>query len=172
MSTHRTMYTPNMIRLKEKYALLYLYNRKQEVVAKVRIDLNDVDRVGKYKWSKNNKGYAYNSSKGLLHRFIVEAKPGQDYDHKNNKPLDCRRKNLRPCTSQENNRNSSIRSDNTSGAKGVTWNKPLGKYVARIMVDKKNIHLGYFTILKDAALAYNVAAKRYFGDFAVINNIK
>ena len=45
------------------------------------------------------------------------------HDHKNNQPLDNRKENLRLCTNQENAFNSSKPRNNTSGAKGVSWNK-------------------------------------------------
>lgn len=43
--------------------------------------------------------------------------------------------------------------------------------MARIHLDRKEIFLGYFNDEKQAAIAYNKAAKKYFGKFARLNSI-
>lgn len=165
----RSRSEPNEIEIKENYANVSLYNIRGKVVAKVKIDLKLIKRISKHKWYLRN-GYAYNDSVGKLHNFIMRAENGQWYDHINTKSLDCRKDNLRPCTVQENNRNKSMSSNNTSGAKGVT----IGKrgYLAYITVDNKKIGIGKFNNLISAAKAYNRSAKAYFGEFAKRNNIK
>ena len=42
-------------------------------------------------------------------------------------------------------------------------------YVAMIHPDRKGIFLGYFADPKDAAQAYDEAAIKYYGEFAVTN---
>lgn len=56
-----------------------------------------------------------------------------------------------------------IRAHNTSGFKGVFWDKQKGKWAARIMLDYKTKHLGFFVDIADAARAYNVAAIAAWG---------
>ena len=63
--------------------------------------------------------------------------------------------NCRWATSNIQNRNKRIRKDNTSGYKGVHFDKKLGKYIAKIYINKKRIHLGYFTTPEEGAIAYN-----------------
>jgi len=58
--------------------------------------------------------------------------------------------------------NQGIRSTNKSGVKGVFWCKKASKWVARIKIGGKAKHLGYFTSLKEAAEARNVAVREYF----------
>ena len=162
----------NEIKIKDNYALIYLYNRAGEVIYKARIDLLDIALVKDIRWSYHKTGYAHNSNIGMLHNFIMHAQDGQMYDHKNTKRLDCRRKNLRLCTYQDNSRNRSIASNNSSGAKGVCWHKKIAKYQAYLQIDRKSKHLGYFDDLIEAARAYNKAARELFGEFAKLNNIK
>ena len=53
------------------------------------------------------------------------------------------------------NRNQRISKNNTSGYKGVSFNKRDGKYVAQICVNNKSIYLGYFQTAVEGAIAYN-----------------
>lgn len=98
---------------------------------------------------------------------ILGAERGVIIDHKNGNTLDNRRANIRLCTSSQNNRNSGIRSDNTSGFKGVHPDKK--NFAARIFVDGRTVHLGNFQSPVEAALAYDRAAARHFGEFARLN---
>lgn len=74
--------------------------------------------------------------------------------------------NLRKCTQSQNVANSCKRSSNTSGFKGVSFNKRLAKFQASIKVDYVKRHLGYFDLAEEAAAAYAKAAKAHFGEFA------
>ncbi len=74
--------------------------------------------------------------------------------------------NLRPATSSQNGANSRKPSTNTSGFKGVTWNKAAGRFKAQITVNGRKTHLGYFTDPETAHAAYIDAAKQFHGEFA------
>ena len=67
--------------------------------------------------------------------------------------------------------NSARRSDNTSGVKGVGWNKRLGKWHARVKVNGVQYHVGYFTDLAEAAKARDAKAVEVHGVFAKLNNL-
>lgn len=148
---------------------------------KVIVDDEDYEKVSPYKWSflafHNNsaKGYAHRRFKGehgyvsmKMHRFILNVPKGMEVDHINGDGLDNRRTNMRICTHAQNVKNASVRKDNTSGVKGVNWNKRQKKWVARINLNKR-IQLGSFDTFDDAKEAYNRAAEYYYKDFAKIN---
>lgn len=101
-----------------------------------------------------------------LHRFLTGAPRGFQVDHLNCNGLDNRRANLRVCSQSQNQGNSRRRTDNTSGFKGVSWNKQAGKWQARIRRGGRRVHLGYFTTPEDAHTAYCLAAVEVFGEFA------
>ncbi len=61
--------------------------------------------------------------------------------------------------------------NNKSSQKGVCWHKIMKQYEAYISFNNKQEHLGYFSKLEDAARAYNAAAIKYFGEFAVLNKV-
>lgn len=85
-------------------------------------------------------------------------------DHRDRDRTNNRIKNLRPASPSQNTANSRLRSNNTSGFKGVE--KHHKKWRASIRVDGKRKHLGLFVSPDEAHAAYLVAAEKYFGEFA------
>ena len=86
-------------------------------------------------------------------------------DHKNGIRNDNRIDNLRKATVAQNKWNSGKQRNNSTGYRGVSYNKKCGKYEARIMVNKKSIFLGLHSTAEDAAYVYNTAATDYFGEY-------
>lgn len=91
-----------------------------------------------------------------------------DVDHINHIRSDNRFTNLREATTMENCRNRKMQSNNTSGFKGVNYNKQQGKWTANIRISKKLKHLGYFETKEAANLVRKKAEKEFFGDFMAI----
>jgi hypothetical protein len=100
-----------------------------------------------------------------LHRFIMECPPGLLVDHKNGDHLDCRRQNLRICTTAENTRNEPMLKTNTTGFRGVSFIKGKNKYRAYIMFEGRYRHLGYFDTPEEAAVRYKREARKLFGEY-------
>ena len=112
----------------------------------------------------------------LLHRVVYERElgrklePGEQVDHIDRNTVDNRIENLRLATNAQNCANVGKRKGTYSSEyKGVCWHKRDKKWRAQIMVDGKQIHLGYFIDEMDAASAYDEAAMKYHGDFARLN---
>ena len=101
----------------------------------------------------------------------MKALPHQYVDHRSHNPLDNRKVQLRICTNSQNNMYRYRQSNNTSGYKGVSWNQNAGKWRGYIKLNQKQIHLGLFACPLEAALAYNDAATKYFGEYALLNEI-
>jgi len=138
------------------------------------VDDKDYDRLNKFRWSITNNGYAIRRSKYgyfLMHREIIEIPNGYEADHINGNKLDNRKQNLRIATRSQNNANQRINSYNTSGYKGVSWNKTLKLWMAYIKVDGKR-YVKWAKNKEKAAEKYNQMAKEYFGEFAKLNIIK
>ena len=101
-------------------------------------------------------------------------KEKQKVDHINGNHYDCQKKNLRVATSLQNQRNMKLRKDSESGYKGVRFKRDMVRkkpWEAYIRLDKKRKTLGHYTSAVEAASAYNVAAEKFFGEFARINQI-
>jgi len=147
------------------------------------IDDADFEVVNQFKWSYDHHercdGYAIRVIKSAgqpqrslyLHRFLLGARPGQVVDHINYNGLDNRRSNIRLCMQAQNIHHSRMRSTNTSGYRGVYWNKKSKKWLAQIRVGpgKKRRFLGLFTDAVEAAKAYDAVAREEHGEFAMLN---
>lgn len=139
------------------------------------VDEDDYERLTTMAWQYNS-GYAQRrqwiNGKRVgvkMHRMAINAPPGVHVDHINGNKLDNRKSNLRLASRAENNRNATKRYNNRSGYKGVNYHPPSKKWQARITVNKKTKSLGLFLTAEDAALAYNNAALKFFGEFAKTN---
>jgi hypothetical protein len=145
------------------------------------VDADDYDRLAKYKWqlcSNGHTSYAFRYSsrsggkkrhKVLMHREIIDIPEGMVCDHINRKAHDNRKANLRPATSSQNSCNTRNRSQATSRYRGVSQAATSNKWVANIRANGRRIYLGVFDDKVDAAKAYDAAAKKYHGEFAVLN---
>jgi hypothetical protein len=141
------------------------------------VDDDDYDELSKYKWSTDYNNdhciYAFrtvNKRSIRMHQHIMGTAnlKGIIVDHKNGNGLDNQKINLRIATKQQNAFNSRPK---TYLPKGVTKLSRLRTrpFQARIAINGQQIHLGYYSTQYDAANAYNIAAQRYFGEFAKSN---
>jgi hypothetical protein len=103
----------------------------------------------------------------FLHRVIADRAGigGPEVDHVNCDGLDNRRANLRAATRLQNSRNVRCRADSRSGLKGVSWYERIGRWQARIKVDRKEKYLGSFATAEEAHAAYAKASLTFHGEF-------
>jgi hypothetical protein len=105
----------------------------------------------------------------LLHRvawlFHYGQWPPADIDHINGDRADNRISNLRLATRKENSRNRKLHYTNTSGFRGVTWDRSKMRWKAKITVNGKSRTLGNYVDIADAAAAYEKAAAVHYGEF-------
>jgi len=136
------------------------------------IDEEDLSLISEFKWCcVSHGGHFYAATRNwkisknkliYMHRIILDAPTGMDVDHINGNGLDNRRANLRLCTRSENCRNRRKSTSSPNQYKGVHFSKETGKWSAGIC-------LGSFNTEKEAALAYDEAARKIFGEFARVN---
>lgn len=93
------------------------------------------------------------------------------WDHIDHNELNNRRYNLRKASQLDNIRNSKRSKNNTSGFIGVGWLASINKWRARIMVNYKEVPLGYFDNIEDAIKARLKGELKYFGEFAPQRNL-
>jgi hypothetical protein len=97
----------------------------------------------------------------IMHRVLMNTPKGYLEKHIDKNGINNQRSNLLRVT-QSQQRASEQRPCSKSGYKGVT-------ITADISVNNKRIGLGVFKTAKKAAKAYDKAAKKYFGEFAILN---
>jgi hypothetical protein len=145
------------------------------------VDDEDYNELNKYRWcahkSPSNKtyyairfSYVEGKQKRLhMHRVIMNTPDGMFTDHINGNGLDNRKYNLRICTNSQNQHNTGLRTDNTSGYKGVSWHKKDKKWLTAIQINKKRVYLGSFETAENAYTAYCNKAKEVRGEFARVS---
>jgi hypothetical protein len=148
------------------------------------VDDEDYERASKFYWraslDKRKDGtiknvYARRRFKGgnhtqSLHHFILGIDSSKSkVDHEDNDGLNNQKTNLSTVTNQQNSMKQRKSPNNTSGFKGVSWDKGAKKWRAYIRVSYKLLYLGIFSDLFEAACAYDQAAVKHFGKFAACN---
>lgn len=143
------------------------------------VDDNLYNILSKHNWYLNknkNKLYARREETKdgkrkvvYLHRYIFELKNidinGYHIDHINGNGLDNRFINIRKCTQSQNLHNISMPKHNTSGKKGVYFNKNKQRWVAEIFINNKKKYLGSSESFNEACEIRDHEGKKLCGEF-------
>lgn len=153
----------NKYDLSGSYGIGWDNNSEQEFY----FDLEDYDKIKDYYWYVEKSGYIktclHNGKAAIgMHQLLC----GVGCDHINRRRYDNRKTNLRLCTQQDNTKNRSKGSNNTSGVIGVSYVKRSQSWCSFINYNKKRIYLGYFKDKLDAIIARLMAEVEYLGEFA------
>ena len=106
---------------------------------------------------------SYQVHRLVANAFINNPDDKNCVDHKDNNRTNNNISNLRFATSKENNQNRKLSSRNTSGCKGVCFDKRAKKWHAQIKIDGIRVHIGYYDNLEDAKTARVNRANEAFG---------
>lgn len=170
----------NEVRIDGDVAYLQITDRHGLTKCEVKVDTADIPMLRDlglrwYVFRRRGKTNQHVITTDRLHRthylHRVLMNPGNlMVDHINGDGLDNRRVNLRLATNAENQRNRRLNRNSTSGFKGVTASgNVLNPWAAHIRHVGRRHHLGLFPTREEAARAYDEAARRLFGAFALPN---
>ena len=147
------------------------------------VDDENFEYLNQWKWMARESGNNYYAVRGVrknrklqniaMHRIIMNTSNELQVDHIDHNGLNNQKVNLRNCTRQQNMMNKALTKRNKTKFKGVSTSMRNGqiKISADIKAEGRTIYLGRFKTLESAALAYNEAAVKYFGEFAYLNNV-
>lgn len=141
------------------------------------VDAIDYAALCGYSWrAKRNRVdgnlYAYRNEDNKevwMHRVVLPVDSDLLVDHRDGNGLNNCRSNLRPTTPQLNMANKRMSKNNSTGFKGVTFDKSRGLFRAQVMYNRRAWRLGRFTGPEDAARAYDRKATELFGEHARTN---
>jgi hypothetical protein len=132
-------------------------------------DLEDYDKIKDYCWCLNNNYIITNSyidnSVIYMHRLVMNCPDDMEVDHIFHDTWDNRKNKLRIVTISQNSMNAVLFSNNTSGVKGVNWEKRKEKWQARISINGKRIYLGSFDNFENAVKVRKEAELKYYGEY-------
>lgn len=142
-----------------------IYRKKDVTCGNGRVQIKAGSKAG-YKMKTGYLSVSSNLKSQLVHRIIWEMHHGKipdgmQIDHINHIRDDNRIENLRLVSNQENHKNISMQSNNTSGITGVYWHKAAKKWMASIKIDGKMRYLGLFSDINSAAKARLSAEKEH-----------
>ena len=138
------------------------------------VDDADFDWLNNYNWfymsAQRDSGYAmrnYRKENGkqslmTMHELLIYRFPDMEIDHKDRNKLNNQKANLRSVTRSQNQRNKGLTKNNTSGYKGVHWNKSRNTWVATVALNGRPVYLGSFTNKKDAIEARKEGVLKYY----------
>ncbi len=144
----------------------------------ILVDDEDYERLSAFPWAVTESGHVKRSYRVSYRTHNVSVaceimqKRGVLFDHIDRNPLNNQKANLRIASVAENGWNRSKHKIGSSKYKGVSWDKGINKWRVVIHKNKHKMSIGYFKFEKAAALAYDYAALRLFGEFAHTNLIK
>ena len=158
------------IMLISNYISLATTNTNREIL----FDPEDLEVVQKYLWAESAHGYAVSTTKPqvFMHHLVVIGDLKPYVDHINHNKLDNRRRNLRGCTSSQNQMNRQNTINSSSKYKGVSLRGDTGTWRAEIYKNAERYHLGTYKSEDEAALAYNEKALELHGEFALLNIVE
>lgn len=136
-------------------------------------DYEKIININKY-WKINNKGYVLcyiDGNEFQMHRYIMNLdkyniEDNIIVDHIDGNRVNNRKHNLRVCVKSDNPKNCRLYVNNTSGHKGISWNKRLEKWQVYLQVDKKMLYLGIYSNLEEAISVRKKAEIKHFGEFS------
>ena len=159
------------------------------------VDDEDYEYLNQFRWCADKGRNTYyaasciNGKRTRMHRFISELTDLKTIiDHEDGNGLNNQRNNLRECSHTENMTNRKPAKNSSSKYLGVSWHKSKTKYLSKktgietiyysggwmsnIRINNKYKYLGMFSTELEAAIIYNLASRRYHGEFANPNKFR
>lgn len=159
----------NRYNLSKEYGIGYSSNNKE-----FYFDLEDYEKISGINWIVKSNNYVEGKDENQktisLHRLVM-GYPKYQIDHINHHPNDNRKINLRIVDRCQNQANTKIRVDNTSGTKGVYYCSNRNNWVAQMQVNHKQF-TKHFRKKEDAIKYRKLLEEKHQKEYSYDNSIK
>lgn len=154
------------------------------------VDDSDYEWLNQWKWFARKNRYGFYAGRTMppeikngkrirrtqhMHRLLLGIDNTNHLqirvDHVDCNGLNNQRHNIRISTPSQNGANRRKNKGAASRYKGVYFKRKLNKWEVSLQVNKDRKYIGVFEKEEDAARAYNEAAIKHFGDFALLNEV-
>lgn len=159
----------NQYQLFDTYGICYAIGTNEEII----FDIEDYDIIHEHLWFVHTFKDGYKRAESTINginttmQYLITQQ--KDLDHINNNSLDNRKSNLRPYLDNDgynnNGLNVPLRKDNTSGHKGVIFNKSCNKWRGQVIYKRKR-YVKDFIQFEDACKWVDNKRKELHGEFA------
>jgi hypothetical protein len=144
------------------------------------VDDEDYEYLSQWKWFAHFDGWNWYAGRNApaetksgytflhMHQDIMRDTVVDRWhvDHENGDGLNNQRHNLRIATPSQNQHNTRMRKDNTSGVKGVSFHRQSGRWHPHLSYQGQQIPLGYYDTFEEAVAVRKAAELEYHGDYA------
>lgn len=166
----RSVFDPNEVRIFEDYAEIDTYDSYSNVVSTFIIDKDDVDKLGEHKWRtvfKNEKPYLFTGNQKkeriYFHRLICITE--KQVDHIDGNTLNNRKSNLRPVSIQQNMKNLQKKCSNTSGIRGISFDKKRNNWKTDFTCEKIRYYVKAWSTLEQAVYQRYILEKYFLKEY-------
>lgn len=171
---NHTRYTPNEINVIDDIGYMDMYDPNNNLLeSKIMIDPDDIDRVSQYRWSIDHRGYGYNKTVGLLHRFILrlDSSDSRVGDHIKGNKSDNRKSKIRICESNQNNKNKSkVKTDYNNGKFPGVTHRTKNSWAVSLTIHRAIYKIGSFKTFQEAKAVKIHAEILLWGKYAPVRD--
>jgi len=158
----------NRYDLSKEYCIGYDSNNREFF-----FDIEDYEKIKNINWHVKYNNYVEGKDEQQnnisLHRLIMGF-PNYHIDHINHQPNDNRKINLRLVNRSQNQANTKLRIDNTSGTKGVYFDNTHGYWIGCIQINHKRFLRSF--IDKESAIQYRkYLEEKYQNEYSYENSM-
>ena len=173
----RGVFDPNEIIFYKGYAVINLYDKFGNVIAKCIIDIEDVQKARLHKWrvtKKRNKLYVVtgNQDSEILYyaRYILGYTDEKEVDHIDGNSLNNRKYNLRITDRASNCLNLQLKINNVTGIRGISYDKKYDKFTIDFTRKKQRIYFKPMKIFEEAVYLRYLCEIHLFKEFRNTSN--
>lgn len=171
----RGVFDPNEIRIFNEHAEIDTYDSYGNIVSTFIIDVDDVSKLGNHKWRtvfKNDKPYLFtgNQKKERIYFHKLVCITDDQVDHIDGNTLNNKKSNLRSVTIQQNMKNLQKKCSNTSGIRGISFDKRRNSWKTDFTCEKTRYYVKNWPTIEQAIYQRYILEMYFLGEYRNTSN--